>query len=122
MLELYGEFCTKYPVVTIEDPFEQDDWDPATKLTAEGICQVGRGPEGLEWRCGALRRVQSGARRGLAGPGSRCWQRRVAAEGICPCMLKTSYQNVDGSAKGAVTRMGIMSQCAAWGLRALLDL
>ncbi|GIL47394.1 hypothetical protein Vafri_4219 [Volvox africanus] len=40
LLELYKEFCHKYPIVTIEDPFEQDDWEPCGKLTAEGICQV----------------------------------------------------------------------------------
>lgn len=41
MLEMYKEFCTKYPVVSIEDPFEQDDWEPAKSLTADNICQVG---------------------------------------------------------------------------------
>ena len=40
MLEMYKEFCTKYPVVSIEDPFEQDDWEPAKALTAENVCQV----------------------------------------------------------------------------------
>mmetsp|Transcript_2940 Transcript_2940/g.7231 ORF Transcript_2940/g.7231 Transcript_2940/m.7231 type:complete len:480 (-) Transcript_2940:329-1768(-) len=40
LLELYKEFCTKYPMISIEDPFEQDDWDPCTQLTAAGICQV----------------------------------------------------------------------------------
>jgi len=40
MLEMYREFCSKYPMVTIEDPFEQDDWEPAAVLTTEGICQV----------------------------------------------------------------------------------
>lgn len=40
LLDLYKDFCSKYPIVSIEDPFEQDDWDPATQLTAEGICQV----------------------------------------------------------------------------------
>ncbi len=40
MLEMYNEFVTKYPVVSIEDPFEQDDWEPATTLTAENTCQV----------------------------------------------------------------------------------
>lgn len=29
-----------YPIITIEDPFDQDDWDNVTKLTLEGICQV----------------------------------------------------------------------------------
>lgn len=52
MLELYNAFCSKYPIVTIEDPFEQDDWDPCTKLTAEGICQVGARWAGLGWVCG----------------------------------------------------------------------
>jgi enolase len=27
-------------VVSIEDPFEQDDWEPAVTLTAENTCQV----------------------------------------------------------------------------------
>ena len=40
MQEMYREFCTKYPVISIEDPFEQDDWEPAVGLTAESICQV----------------------------------------------------------------------------------
>ena len=40
MLDLYREFCTKYPVISIEDPFEQDDWEPAVQLTAENVCQV----------------------------------------------------------------------------------
>lgn len=40
MLDLYKEFCSKYPIITIEDPFEQDDWEPAAALTAENICQV----------------------------------------------------------------------------------
>jgi enolase len=40
MLEMYNEFVTKYPVVSIEDPFEQDDWEPAVTLTAENTCQV----------------------------------------------------------------------------------
>lgn len=40
MLDIYREFCTKYPMISIEDPFEQDDWEPATVLTSENICQV----------------------------------------------------------------------------------
>jgi enolase len=40
MLELYKDFCTKYPVVSIEDPIEQDDWEPAVSLTADNMCQV----------------------------------------------------------------------------------
>ena len=40
MIDLYKDFCTKYPVISIEDPFEQDDWEPAVTLTGENICQV----------------------------------------------------------------------------------
>ena len=40
MIELYKDFCTKYPVISIEDPFEQDDWEPSVTLTADNICQV----------------------------------------------------------------------------------
>ncbi len=31
---VYKEFIEKYPVVTIEDAFDQDDWDAWTKMNA----------------------------------------------------------------------------------------
>ena len=31
---VYQEFCAKYPVVSIEDAFDQDDWDAWTKMNA----------------------------------------------------------------------------------------
>ena len=31
---VYKEFCEKYPVVTIEDAFDQDDWEAWTKMNA----------------------------------------------------------------------------------------
>jgi len=40
LLELYQKFVADYPIVSIEDPFEQDDWDNSASLTALGICQV----------------------------------------------------------------------------------
>jgi enolase len=40
LLEMYKDFCTKFPIISIEDPFEQDDWDPCGLLTEAGICQV----------------------------------------------------------------------------------
>lgn len=40
MLELYKNFTTDYPIVTIEDPFDQDDWNNTTAFTAENVCQV----------------------------------------------------------------------------------
>lgn len=33
MIEMYADLCKKYPVISIEDPFEQDDWKPCTELT-----------------------------------------------------------------------------------------
>lgn len=32
---VYKSFVTDYPVVSIEDPFDQDDWDHYEKLTSE---------------------------------------------------------------------------------------
>ena len=32
---MYAQMCAKYPIVTIEDPFDQDDWASWTKLTAD---------------------------------------------------------------------------------------
>jgi len=32
---LYKEFIKEYPIVSIEDPFDQDDWDSYAKLTAD---------------------------------------------------------------------------------------
>lgn len=40
MLELYQKFCADYPIITIEDPFDQDDWDNTAAFTATGACQV----------------------------------------------------------------------------------
>lgn len=30
----------EYPVITIEDPFDQDDWNNTKAITALNICQV----------------------------------------------------------------------------------
>lgn len=32
--KMYMDFCAKYPMVSIEDPFDQDDWTHYTKLTS----------------------------------------------------------------------------------------
>lgn len=32
---VYKSFVTDYPIVSIEDPFDQDDWEHYAKLTAE---------------------------------------------------------------------------------------
>ena len=40
LLDLYKSFCKDYPIITIEDPFDQDDWDNTAAFTAAGLCQV----------------------------------------------------------------------------------
>lgn len=32
---VYKSYVTDYPIVSIEDPFDQDDWEHYAKLTAE---------------------------------------------------------------------------------------
>lgn len=33
--EVYKSFVEEYPIVSIEDPFDQDDWSPYSKMTGE---------------------------------------------------------------------------------------
>jgi enolase len=40
MLDVYGNYCKQYPIITVEDPFDQDDWDHWNQFTQEGLCQV----------------------------------------------------------------------------------
>ena len=40
MLEVYKKFCADYPIISIEDPFDQDDWDNTAAFTTTGACQV----------------------------------------------------------------------------------
>jgi len=39
LADLYQEFVHEYPIVSIEDPFDQDDWDSYTRLTAGPVGQ-----------------------------------------------------------------------------------
>ncbi|XP_062889326.1 enolase 1a, (alpha) isoform X1 [Mobula hypostoma] len=40
LIELYTNFTKNYPVVSIEDPFDQDDWEAWKKFTANTSIQV----------------------------------------------------------------------------------
>jgi enolase len=40
LAELYQEFIKDYPIVSIEDPFDQDHWDAWTSFTANTSIQV----------------------------------------------------------------------------------
>ena len=32
-MNIYNGYCKKYPIVSIEDPFDQDDWNSYAKIT-----------------------------------------------------------------------------------------
>ncbi|XP_068202159.1 enolase isoform X1 [Palaemon carinicauda] len=38
--DLYSEFCNEFPITSIEDPFDQDDWENWTKMTAGTNIQI----------------------------------------------------------------------------------
>uniref|UniRef100_A0A1D1XZC4 phosphopyruvate hydratase n=2 Tax=Anthurium amnicola TaxID=1678845 RepID=A0A1D1XZC4_9ARAE len=40
MTEMYAQLCTDYPIVSIEDPFDRDDWEHTKAFTDLGVCQV----------------------------------------------------------------------------------
>lgn len=40
MTNVYKEMISKYPIVSIEDPVDQDDWETWPKLTASTNIQV----------------------------------------------------------------------------------
>ncbi|KAJ4838631.1 Beta-enolase [Turnera subulata] len=40
MIEMYRELCAEYPIVSIEDPFDKEDWEHIKELSGLGLCQV----------------------------------------------------------------------------------
>ena len=40
LFEVYQGFITKYPVISIEDAFDQDDWPAWTKMNAAVSIQL----------------------------------------------------------------------------------
>jgi len=42
LLEVYEDFCANYPMISIEDPFDQDDFDSYGKMTEKlgKTCQI----------------------------------------------------------------------------------
>lgn len=49
LAELYQEFIKDFPMVSIEDPFDQDDWAAWTSLTGNTPIQVKRRKERTIW-------------------------------------------------------------------------
>ena len=42
LADLYRSFVKDYPIVSIEDPFDQDDWESYHSLTKSVSIQIGR--------------------------------------------------------------------------------
>lgn len=40
MIAMYKELCTDYPIVSIEDPFDMEDWDHIKHFSGLELCQV----------------------------------------------------------------------------------
>merc|ERR1711977_628903 len=40
MIDFYTDICENYPIISIEDPFDQDDFEHTGILTSKGVCQV----------------------------------------------------------------------------------
>jgi enolase len=40
LAELYNGYAEKYPIISIEDPFDQDDWEAWTHFTANSKIQI----------------------------------------------------------------------------------
>uniref|UniRef100_A0A7C9CZX8 phosphopyruvate hydratase n=1 Tax=Opuntia streptacantha TaxID=393608 RepID=A0A7C9CZX8_OPUST len=40
MIEMYKQLCSDYPLVSIEDPFDKEDWEHTKYLSGLQICQV----------------------------------------------------------------------------------
>ncbi|XP_077238825.1 cytosolic enolase [Tasmannia lanceolata] len=40
MIEMYTQLCADYPIASIEDPFDKDDWEHTKLFSGHGLCQV----------------------------------------------------------------------------------
>lgn len=40
MIKMYEELCAAYPIVSIEDPFDREDWEHVKRFSDLGHCQV----------------------------------------------------------------------------------
>ncbi|XP_060175277.1 cytosolic enolase 3 [Lycium barbarum] len=40
MIDMYKELCADYPIVSIEDPFDKEDWEHVKYFSSLGLCQV----------------------------------------------------------------------------------
>ncbi|XP_010557227.1 PREDICTED: cytosolic enolase 3 [Tarenaya hassleriana] len=40
MIDMYKELCAEYPIISIEDPFDREDWEHTKYFSGLGLCQV----------------------------------------------------------------------------------
>ncbi|XP_068644126.1 cytosolic enolase 3-like [Aristolochia californica] len=40
MIEMYNQLCSDYPIISIEEPFDKDDWEHTKLFCNLGLCQV----------------------------------------------------------------------------------
>ncbi|XP_021278214.1 cytosolic enolase 3 [Herrania umbratica] len=40
MIQMYRELCFEYPIASIEDPFDKEDWEHSKHFCSLGLCQV----------------------------------------------------------------------------------
>ncbi|XP_048420697.1 cytosolic enolase 3-like isoform X6 [Pyrus x bretschneideri] len=40
MIGMYKELCSEYPIVSVEDPFDKEDWEHTKRFSSLGICQT----------------------------------------------------------------------------------
>jgi hypothetical protein len=40
LMARYKELCAAYPIVSIEDPFDREDWENTKSFNAADVCQV----------------------------------------------------------------------------------
>ncbi|XP_030503827.2 cytosolic enolase 3 [Cannabis sativa] len=40
MIDMYKELCIEYPIVSIEDPFDKEDWENIKQFSSLQLCQV----------------------------------------------------------------------------------
>ncbi|KAJ3609187.1 hypothetical protein NHX12_023711, partial [Muraenolepis orangiensis] len=92
LADIYQGFVNKYPVVSIEDPFDQDDWEAWSRLTAQVDIQV----VGDDLTVTNPRRIQ-----------------RAAEERVCNCLLLKVNQI--GSVTEAIESCKL-AQANGWGV------
>ncbi|KAK8637581.1 hypothetical protein V6N13_136056 [Hibiscus sabdariffa] len=40
MIQMYKDLCSDYPIASIEDPFDKEDWEHSKRFCGLGLCQV----------------------------------------------------------------------------------